>query len=135
MDPVGEDIGHNIDNNTNSNRQFTPAASVVKGKRTKRRRPVTVAATVPASSAELSSSPIEDDDENMANCLILLSRGHLSDTETTVEEAITEAATATQTKAGLCFYRCKTCDRCLPYFQALGTRSRRLHPSTKAVLE
>ncbi|XP_008801217.2 zinc finger protein ZAT5-like [Phoenix dactylifera] len=110
------------------------AAVVVKGKRTKRQRihPPALAATdsSSASSADAWGS-VTEEEEDMANCLILLAQGHALDAcgpkaESPAEDQkftsrrLTEAATATSGKAGFYVYECKTCNKCFPSFQALG---------------
>ncbi|KAK6943886.1 hypothetical protein RJ641_024988 [Dillenia turbinata] len=96
---------------------------IIKGKRTKRQRlssplALTMASTSSSgevvsdgghfsdNSAEFASSTEEED---MANCLILLAQGDA------IHQKQTRAATS-----GLYVYQCKTCDRCFPSFQALG---------------
>ncbi|KAK6942738.1 hypothetical protein RJ641_028115 [Dillenia turbinata] len=96
---------------------------IIKGKRTKRQRlssplALTMASTSSSgevvsdgghfsdNSAEFSSSTEEED---MANCLILLAQGNAT------HQKHTKTATS-----GLYVYQCKTCDRCFPSFQALG---------------
>ncbi|CAL9749161.1 unnamed protein product [Musa acuminata subsp. burmannicoides] len=134
---------HNSSSSSSCNNNDRGARAVVKGKRTKRRRvhlpPASALAgpaTSSASSAEFSSS-ITEEDEDMANCLVLLSRGRNVDPkpESAAEEGIdrgggtekctslgsAEAAVATtDAKAGACVYECKTCYKCFPSFQALG---------------
>ncbi|XP_010940535.1 zinc finger protein ZAT5 [Elaeis guineensis] len=134
------------DNSTNSNSDCTHA--VVKGKRTKRQRlhlaPAPAVATAPTSStssAEISGTTTEEE-EDMANCLILLAQGRSLDTvpkpESPREEGagpastngvadkftsrsrLAEATTTTDGKAGFYVYECKTCNKCFPSFQALG---------------
>ena len=69
-----------------------------------------------------------EEEEDMANCLILLAQGH--------SRKVTEpASAATASKAaGFYAYQCKTCDRCFPSFQALGGH-RASHKRPKAVAE
>ncbi|WOK94888.1 zinc finger protein ZAT5-like [Canna indica] len=118
--------------------------AVVKGKRTKRRRtplPASVLAgpTISsASSAEFSSS-ITEEDEDMANCLVLLSRGRNADlpspgSPSAAEDAGVSVSVATTTdaaKPGLCAFECKTCNRSFLSFQALGGH-RASHKKPKA---
>ncbi|THU55007.1 hypothetical protein C4D60_Mb11t02030 [Musa balbisiana] len=132
-----------------SNGEFVHA--VVKGKRTKRQRtqppppmPLVlstgVADSSSASSAEAASGTITEEEEDMANCLILLAQGRAFDTGPKPEEhkdevggggggggsekftsrKLIEAATTTNGKAGIYVYECKTCSKCFPSFQALG---------------
>ncbi|KAG1359620.1 zinc finger protein ZAT5 [Cocos nucifera] len=138
------------DNSTNSNTDCTHA--VVKGKRTKRQRlhlppaPAVATAPTPASTSSTSSAEISGtttgEEEDMANCLILLAQGRSLDTgpkpESRKEEGagpaspngvaekftsrrLAEAVTTTTNgKAGFYVYECKTCNKCFPSFQALG---------------
>ncbi|XP_047982925.1 zinc finger protein ZAT5-like [Salvia hispanica] len=79
---------------------------IAKGKRTKRPRPSSSSSSAsdvtsnfsPTTSTGISSSAEEDED--LANCLILLARGNRKD--------------------GVNVYECKTCTRTFPSFQALG---------------
>ncbi|XP_023005952.1 zinc finger protein ZAT5-like [Cucurbita maxima] len=87
-------------------------AQFIKGKRTKRTRPPSVASS---SSADCSSSSAglteqEEEDQDLANCLILLAQGRTGDC----------ASVLVQHNQSLFAYQCKTCDRCFPSFQALG---------------
>ncbi|KAJ6746731.1 ZINC FINGER PROTEIN ZAT5 [Salix koriyanagi] len=122
-------------------------AHIIKGKRTKRPRsslPLTLAIITSSSSysagesggerdrriynnSSSSSSPRPStsfeftertgEEEDMANCLILLARGN----ETCkLAKPVATAATAVNREAGLYVYQCKTCDRRFPSFQALG---------------
>ncbi|RRT39780.1 hypothetical protein B296_00047717 [Ensete ventricosum] len=131
-----------------SNGEFVHA--VVKGKRTKRQRtqpppppmPLVlstgIATSSSASSAEAASGTITEEEEDMANCLILLAQGRAFDAGPKREEQkdevggggggsekftsrkLIEAATTTNGKAGIYVYECKTCSKCFPSFQALG---------------
>lgn len=120
------------------------AGLIVKGKRTKRLRPQSPvpfevadsSPTTATSSAEIFSS-ITEEEEETANCLILLAQGHeyqkpaqLS-AESNRDEAAAaspkftsrrylETATSTGSRAGYYVYQCKTCNRTFPSFQALG---------------
>ncbi|CAL9112441.1 unnamed protein product, partial [Musa textilis] len=107
--------------------------AVVKGKRTKRRR----VHLPPASALAGPTTSITEEDEDMANCLVLLSRGRNvgpkpepaaeegidrrggTDKCTSLDSAEAAAAT-TDAKAGVCVYECKTCNKRFPSFQALG---------------
>lgn len=131
---------------------------VIKGKRTKRRlRPlspcaVAVAATVTSSCSSasgggdggsFSSTTFEgtdqEEEEDMANCLILLAQGgdpnrhrdhaenHVVDggnARNNINKIMTEEIRATikssTTGSGFYIYECKTCNRTFPSFQALG---------------
>ncbi|XP_022766127.1 zinc finger protein ZAT5-like [Durio zibethinus] len=67
----------------------------------------------PTTSVELAESTEEEED--MANCLILLAQGQ------TRKLASEPASLATASKtAGIYVHQCKTCNRCFPSFQALG---------------
>ena len=145
---------------------------IVKGKRTKRQRPQS---PIPFSMNIASDSPSGDGDgygdggfidvidnntnlsptstvqsteeeEDMANCLILLAQGQSRDSPKQAEEEdhggvykinsrrfLETAAAATGTgKAGYCVYECKTCSRTFPSFQALGGH-RASHKKPKAM--
>lgn len=135
----------------------TDQRQIVKGKRTKRQRPSSPLSTTmssslstadgggggaggvggagveyfstasPATSCDVSVTTI-DEEEDMANCLILLAQGarpQNSDAGNKTEKTISsrklsEMATTTTTKAGFYVYECKTCNRTFPSFQALG---------------
>lgn len=92
---------------------------IIKGKRTKRQRlpsPLRLAMSTcstadnsagcdpPTTSNELRN----EEDEDLANCLILLAQGHNTPKPSHNKEP------------GLYVYECKTCNRCFPSFQALG---------------
>ncbi|XP_010243202.1 PREDICTED: zinc finger protein ZAT5 [Nelumbo nucifera] len=147
---------------------------IVKGKRTKRQRPPSPFAAVamttssssggggeeeeeesggsggdevgfpsPTTSVEFAAESTEEE-EDMANCLILLAQGHGRDSPRRIEEGgamerassrrFAEAATTTTAKAGFYVYECKTCNRCFPSFQALGGH-RASHKKPKAMAE
>ncbi|XP_058079674.1 zinc finger protein ZAT5 [Magnolia sinica] len=110
---------------------------IVKGKRSKRQRlllQVPSSSSVvadsnedthlpsPTTSAEHSEATTEEE-EDMANCLILLAQGQTRD-RPQFEDNRTEAATAVIPtpigNGGFYVYECKTCNRCFPSFQALG---------------
>ncbi|XP_057956008.1 zinc finger protein ZAT5 isoform X2 [Malania oleifera] len=148
------------------------ALAVVKGKRTKRQRPpspfsASVTSTSssggPAvgvggggggedfcSSVRSPTSIVSDDildsteeEEDMANCLILLAQGfapkieddHRAGTDRFGIRRSPDTATTTATgKAGFYVYECKTCNRTFPSFQALGGH-RASHKKPKANLE
>lgn len=97
-------------------------SQIIKGKRTKRPRPpspLRLAIALPCATASTNddvcsaSSELRDitpstatpteEEEDMANCLILLARGKFS-----------------HPKDGAYLYQCKTCDRGFPSFRALG---------------
>lgn len=107
-------------------------SSKVKGKRTKRQRlQLSSMAAGPSSSFSLEfSESATDEEEDMANCLILLAQGGHMPEPIVTEEPTTamkatsrrfaEAATTTGGKAGVYAYECKTCGKCFSTFQALG---------------
>ncbi|CAK9140154.1 unnamed protein product [Ilex paraguariensis] len=94
----------------------------------------------PTTSGEISTSTVEDED--MANCLILLAQGgwprHIEEDEVKIEKfnsrRFTEMVTTTTGKAGFYVYECKTCNRTFPSFQALGGH-RASHKKPKAMVE
>ncbi|XP_058769151.1 zinc finger protein ZAT5-like [Vicia villosa] len=129
------------------------ATHVVKRKRTKRLRllsPCGVVSTVSSCSSGESNTDLEDDEEDMANCLILLAQGgnhkqhggagededgdHDNKREkgSNGNKKIDEVVTAT--KGGLYIYECKTCNRTFPSFQALGGH-RASHKKPKLMAE
>ncbi|XP_021893394.1 zinc finger protein ZAT5-like [Carica papaya] len=122
----------------------TDQTQVIKGKRTKRPRP-TSPLNVTASSLAQNPRLINDDprdldrltlsspdhdefthsddtteeEQDMANCLILLAQGRR---RPIISSSVAEFSLATKSPpaTGLYVYQCKTCDRCFPSFQALG---------------
>ncbi|KAK7396600.1 hypothetical protein VNO78_17724 [Psophocarpus tetragonolobus] len=91
---------------------------IIKGKRTKRQRlPSPLRLTMSTCSVldnsvgfdlPTTSDELRNEEEDMANCLILLAQGH-------------NAPKPSHNKgSGLYLYECKTCNRCFPSFQALG---------------
>lgn len=111
----------------------------MKGKRTRRQRAVLpadpLALTMACSSSEDRASNIasdnvsssdagEDSSVDMANCLILLSRGETAKPTPPADHpaAVTSSSGGSggDKVTGVDSYRCKTCDRCFPSFQALG---------------
>ncbi|MQL97173.1 hypothetical protein Taro_029857 [Colocasia esculenta] len=130
--------------------------AIVKGKRTKRRRlrnylpvPVPAAATPSTSSSSSAAASGNIDEEDMANCLILLAQGRALEeagpkpevqiegegggdggsgggggvsgrSERYTSRRLAEAATMTNGKVSFYVYECKTCNKCFPSFQALG---------------
>lgn len=131
---------------------------IVKRKRTKRPRPSSSASSnggggsaefygsfvsSPATSSGISTSTEEDED--MANCLILLARGNSPPqpeeikSEAAAENKFSsrkfaEMATTTAGKVGIFVYECKTCNRTFPSFQALGGH-RASHKRPKTAVE
>jgi hypothetical protein len=100
-------------------------AEIVKGKRTKRQRPspsqpYSSSLTCTSSSGSISSATNVDvdvyesteEEEDMANCLILLAQGGRP-MERFHSRKLSEMA-------GFYVYECKTCSRTFPSFQALG---------------
>ncbi|RDX84444.1 Zinc finger protein ZAT5, partial [Mucuna pruriens] len=95
------------------------------------------------SSAGLQDST--DEEEDMANCLILLAQGQSRETPKHAEEdggmnyakyssrKFLEAATLGSNRAGYYVYECKTCNRTFPSFQALGGH-RASHKKPKAII-
>ncbi|KAK7267795.1 hypothetical protein RIF29_20474 [Crotalaria pallida] len=102
---------------------------IIKGKRTKRRRLAVAPSsascsqgteldlsttTSPESSIDQFRYKTQEQDEDMANCLILLAQGKLSSSHPPPDRD------NNNNNSGLELYRCKTCDRSFPSFQALG---------------
>ncbi|KAK8641389.1 hypothetical protein V6N13_010796 [Hibiscus sabdariffa] len=120
--------------------EFDHQALIIKGKRTKRQRsssPFGVTVTSSSSSAcggdggvaeeyYSVSSPVTsgeiykstEEEEDMANCLIMLAQSD-GPKRRKIEEKF-EMVTAMTNKAGAYAYECKTCNRSFPSFQALG---------------
>lgn len=95
-----------------SNDQF-----IVKGKRTKRPRPSSSA----SSNGGSGISTCTEEDEDMANCLILLAcGGSPAQPDPKSTRKFEEMSTMTNSKVGIYVYECKTCNRNFPSFQALG---------------
>ncbi|KAL6976379.1 hypothetical protein U1Q18_025165 [Sarracenia purpurea var. burkii] len=96
----------------------------------------------PSSSSDISTTCQEDED--MANCLILLAQGvgrnkpevEEDDEEREIEKSGGRRCTETATgkPAGFFVYDCKTCNRSFPSFQALGGH-RASHKKLKASVE
>ncbi|KAK6936112.1 hypothetical protein RJ641_033142 [Dillenia turbinata] len=115
---------------------------IVKGKRTKRSRLSSPAsATITSSSSsggggngdhvfsiqsywETSESTNSEEEEDMANCLIMLAQsgGPRKRMEENLEKFHSRKLSEMSTVAenGICVYECKTCNRTFPSFQALG---------------
>ncbi|KAK7345488.1 hypothetical protein VNO77_16092 [Canavalia gladiata] len=112
---------------------------IIKGKRTKRQRlpsPLRVAmpstsingskinnstgldtaTTSPTTIVDQLRDRIEEEDQDMANCLILLAQGHHHHHH----QVSTPTPHYNNNKSSLYLYQCKTCNRCFPSFQALG---------------
>ncbi|KAI4300348.1 hypothetical protein L6164_033736 [Bauhinia variegata] len=99
---------------------------VIKGRRTKRQRlpsPLRLAMASSTSAGRVSTdhsstssldSTQEEEDMDMANCLILLAQGHSGKVSSSPEPANVAQPHNNYV------YQCKTCNRCFPSFQALG---------------
>ncbi|CAI9097930.1 OLC1v1034454C1 [Oldenlandia corymbosa var. corymbosa] len=77
----------------------------------------------PSDSGELAQSSVEEED--MANCLILLAQGRNSNSQQKqmISSSISQQPgiiISRPPSAAADVYQCKTCDRCFPSFQALG---------------
>ncbi|CAJ1891533.1 unnamed protein product [Sphenostylis stenocarpa] len=104
--------------------QMQDELQIIKGRRTKRQRcpsPLRLtmstcssagrSSTDNSASFDLPTTSNElrnEEDEDLANCLILLAQGH------------THPKPSHNKESGLYVYECKTCNRCFPSFQALG---------------
>jgi DNA-directed RNA polymerase subunit RPC12/RpoP len=153
---------------------------IVKGKRTKRQRPQSpipfamITTDSPSGDGDgdaggsgsgggfvdvidnmntnLSPTSTDSEEEDMANCLILLAQGQSRESPKQAEEdhggsvykfnsrrfleAEAVAAASGAGKAGYCVYECKTCSRTFPSFQALGGhRASHKKPKSMAVEE
>ncbi|XP_020592805.1 zinc finger protein ZAT5-like [Phalaenopsis equestris] len=109
-------------------------STIMKEKRTKRQRhhllPHVVSYVLsPTTCAEISKSPNEEE-EDMANCLILLAGGGYKPKLNEREEAttavnitsgrVTEPANTTGSKAGNNVHQCRDCNLCFSSHQTLG---------------
>ena len=110
---------------------------IAKGKRTKRPRPSSSTSSnnslvsSPATSSGISTSTEEDED--MANCLILLARGKSPPQAAVPDNKFSSRKFASAGKVGIYVYECKTCNRTFPSFQALGGhRASHKKPKTAA---
>ncbi|KAI3823275.1 hypothetical protein L1987_04708 [Smallanthus sonchifolius] len=134
------------------------ARQTIKGKRTKRQRPSspfgmsTTSASAsgnsdclidnfaPDQSPAMSSEISTKEDEDMANCLIMLAQSVSPVKEEEKSDQIrqkTEKLSSrrfTEMKSGFYVYECKTCNRTFPSFQALGGH-RASHKKPKANVE
>lgn len=137
--------------NTESLEEFSASNDhmIVRGKRTKRPRPSSSASSsggagdfnsnnslVSSSTTSSGISASTEEDEDLANCLILLARGGLGpQTERAESKSSSREMSATATgKAGIYDYECKTCNRSFPSFQALGGH-RASHKKPKAAAD
>ncbi|KAL8515895.1 hypothetical protein ACS0TY_014554 [Phlomoides rotata] len=103
---------------------------MVKGKRTKRPRPSSSSTGddfyINPFVSSPSTSTTTEEDEDMAQCLILLARGYSPPQPLNTPAAENKFSTpkfsemATTGKVGIYVYECKTCNRAFPSFQALG---------------
>ncbi|KAL3628454.1 hypothetical protein CASFOL_027500 [Castilleja foliolosa] len=66
----------------------------------------------PSNSGDLTQSSVEDEEADMANCLILLAKGSIHPAGHTAPPPVLAAAAET--------YQCKTCSKSFSSFQALG---------------
>ncbi|XP_027176813.1 zinc finger protein ZAT5-like [Coffea eugenioides] len=79
--------------------------------------------TSPSNSGELTQTSVVgvDQEEDMANCLILLAQGRArKSTQPTTHPPMPSTSTAKSSSAVHDVYQCKTCNRSFPSFQALG---------------
>ncbi|KAA8544139.1 hypothetical protein F0562_022225 [Nyssa sinensis] len=101
-----------------------------------------VYSSIPSPTTSSETSTGKEEDEDMANCLILLAQGvgprQEEEEEVKIEKfssrRFTEMSTITTGKAGFYVYECKTCNRTFPSFQALGGH-RASHKKPKAMVE
>ncbi|KAJ4800594.1 Zinc finger protein ZAT5 [Rhynchospora pubera] len=80
---------------------------------------VSVSVSASASASESGSGSITEEDEDMANCLILLARGHRvpsPDPSSPSPTSVNKTADPSLPTS----YECKTCNKTFPSFQALG---------------
>ncbi|XP_076884400.1 zinc finger protein ZAT5-like, partial [Bidens hawaiensis] len=117
------------------------ARQIIKGKRTKRNRPTSPFGNTGSgddndcfidSSCDERKSVSTKEDEDMANCLIMLARSVSPVTEDKYSDQICQKTeklinsrrlteiNGVDFKSGLYAYECKTCNRTFPSFQALG---------------
>ncbi|KAJ3672211.1 hypothetical protein LUZ60_006932 [Juncus effusus] len=107
-------------------------APVKKRKRTARTRQISTISPPPNPTDTLSntssgnfSSVTTEEDEDLAHCLVLLSRGGFNPPATKTEKPAEKpeklmSRRANEGKDGLDIYECKTCFKTFPSFQALG---------------
>ncbi|KAL2345105.1 hypothetical protein Fmac_006390 [Flemingia macrophylla] len=117
---------------------------IIKGKRTKRQRlpsPLRLTMSTTCSSAGTDNSVGSDhlpttsrnEEEDMANCLILLAHGHNAPKPSHKSRHVPAPGDHNRNE-GLHLYECKTCNRCFPSFQALGGH-RASHKKSKTSTE
>ncbi|XP_062003717.1 zinc finger protein ZAT5-like [Rosa rugosa] len=91
----------------------------------------------PATSAEFTEMSTTEEEEDMANCLILLAQSgqtqirKVQEQQQLQQQQPIKAVAAADTAPGLYVYECKTCNRCFSSFQALGGH-RASHKKPKA---
>ncbi|KAI4346470.1 hypothetical protein L6164_007364 [Bauhinia variegata] len=101
--------------------------------------------TSPATTSSTRNRDSTEEEEDMANCLILLAQGQSRESPKPAEEddnvmnctkfssrRFMEAASLGSGKAGFYVYECKTCNKTFPSFQALGGH-RTSHKKPKAI--
>lgn len=93
------------------------------------------------STNQISTTSTSEEDEDMANCLILLAQsgyGHKVNKKEKIGSRkfaeITTCDNSKNGKAGVYVYECKTCNRTFPSFQALGGH-RASHKKPKTIVE
>ncbi|XP_044479460.1 zinc finger protein ZAT5-like [Mangifera indica] len=120
----------------------------VEGERSERERGVIVdncynSVSSPTTSGEIYESTEEEED--MANCLIMLAQGdaprHIQQENGKINGKFNSSSRklssiigSTPNKAGFYVYECKTCNRSFPSFQALGGH-RASHKKPKAIID
>ncbi|KAL2324967.1 hypothetical protein Fmac_024025 [Flemingia macrophylla] len=131
-----EENCYNNNNNNNNNNNLLVNNNTSNGHNNNQSSPTT-------SSAGLQDST--DEEEDMANCLILLAQGQSRESRRVPEEdpgmgyakyssrKFLEAATLGSSRAGYYVYECKTCNKTFPSFQALGGH-RASHKKPKAMV-
>lgn len=116
---------------------------IIKGKRTKRQRPASplllsssassvaggeggdeegerISYNITSPSTSIENAESIGEEEEMANCLILLAQGSRQNRKVTSEPRVSNVIAVKDGGGGLYVYQCKTCNRCFPSFQALG---------------
>ncbi|XP_076940094.1 zinc finger protein ZAT5-like [Bidens hawaiensis] len=115
--------------NDNESGRIDPP-NIIKGKRTKRPRPTILTHSTtsynpsPTSSSDFPATSTTTEDEDTANCLILLSKGHnIHNNNMNIPESSCYKFNSKKYINGLTgtyVYECKTCTRTFSSFQALG---------------